>query len=201
MGPAALSADFTRVGASPGRNLLSILGAVVHEGEEAMDGNGAGPSWHIDHLGDHPGAIPQLAQWHHEEWSTLNPSGTVRQRIKALSRHLPRGRIPATYVAVLDGAVVGSASLIERDMASYIEFSPWLAGVYVAPAYRRRGIGSALVRRVAGEAAGFGVSTLYLFTPDREDFYRRLGWEVLERTTYRRHRVAVMVLGLAGRAG
>ncbi|NIP71863.1 MAG: GNAT family N-acetyltransferase [Gammaproteobacteria bacterium] len=165
-----------------------------------MDGDGAGSSWHIDHLGDHPGSIPQLAQWHHEEWSTLNPGGTVKQRIKSLSWHLAQGQIPATYVAVLEGAVVGSASLIERDMAAYIQLSPWLAGVYVAPAYRRRGIGSALVRRVADEAAGFGITTLYLFTPGRERFYRRLGWEVLERTVYRRHRVAVMALGLPGGA-
>ena len=71
--------------------------------------------------------------------------------------------------------MVGSASLIAQDMDTRPELSPWLASVYVAAEHRRQGIGSALVRRVAQEAAALGVETLYLFTPDQEHFYARLG--------------------------
>ena len=77
------------------------------------------------------------------------------------------------------------------------ELSPWLASVYVAADHRRQGIGSALVRRVAEEAASLGVEALYLFTPDQERFYARLGWTVLERCTYRGYPQVVMTLSLA----
>lgn len=153
--------------------------------------------WYIDYLAHHARAISQLACWHHDEWSSLNPQSTVDRRIESLRQHLHTDHIPLTLVAVADDAVIGSASLIEHDLHTHLELSPWLASVYVAPAYRRRGIGSALVRRVVDEAFRFGVTTLYLFTPDRENFYRRLGWQVVEHIIYHGHPVTIMSINAA----
>jgi N-acetylglutamate synthase-like GNAT family acetyltransferase len=72
-----------------------------------------------------------------------------------------------------------------------------LASVYVDERYRRQGIGSALVRHAAHKAAELGVETLYLFTPDRESFYARLGWTILERTPFGGKMQVVMALDLA----
>ena len=69
---------------------------------------------------------------------------------------------------------------------------PWLASVFVPAAHRQRGIGSALVRRAMEEAHSIGVPSLYLFTPDRERLYARIGWSVIERTVYRDLSVVVM---------
>ena len=74
--------------------------------------------------------------------------------------------------------------------------TPWLASVYVEVEHRRQGIGSALVRRVAKEAAALDVKALYLFTPDQEHFYSTLGWTVLEHCTYRGYPQVVMVFRL-----
>jgi N-acetylglutamate synthase-like GNAT family acetyltransferase len=52
------------------------------------------------------------------------------------------------------------------------------------------------VRRVAEEASSLGVKTLYLFTPDQERFYARLGWSAIERCTYRGYAQVVMALPL-----
>jgi hypothetical protein len=38
---------------------------------------------------------------------------------------------------------------------------------------------------------------LYLYTPDKEGFYSRLGWQVVERTSYRGYQQVVMSLPLA----
>ena len=95
-----------------------------------------------------------------------------------------RGRIPETFVALEGDTVVGAASIIEEDMETRKELSPWLAEVYVAPEFRNRGIGTALVRAIMQEAKSIGVRRLYLFTPDKVAFYQHLGWEVLERTEY-----------------
>lgn len=160
---------------------------------------------HIDYLADHPGFIPTLARWHHEQWKHLDPGGSVEQRIAQLQAHLRKRQIPTTFVAVSlsDGPgserdrveVLGSASLIAHDMDTHPELSPWLASVFVAPEQRGQGIGTALVRRVIQEAEALGVAQLYLFTtPDKHGFYARLGWSLIERTRYRGYQQIVMVL-------
>jgi predicted N-acetyltransferase YhbS len=91
--------------------------------------------------------------------------------------------------------ILGSASLIVHDMDTRPDLSPWLASVFVAPEHREQGIGTALVRRVIEEAQTLSVPNLYLFTtPDKRDFYARLGWKLLEHARYRGYQQVVMVL-------
>ena len=104
---------------------------------------------------------------------------------------LAPGFVPTTFVAV-DDDLLGSAAIVACDMETHGELSPWLASVYVRDKYRRRGVGSALVRHVMQAAACNGFDTLYLFTPDRESFYRQLGWSHYERTPYHGETVVVM---------
>jgi N-acetylglutamate synthase-like GNAT family acetyltransferase len=53
---------------------------------------------------------------------------------------------------------------------------------YVAPEYRRRGVGAALIQAVVEKAAALGVETLYLSTVGREEYYASLGWNVIHRS-------------------
>jgi N-acetylglutamate synthase-like GNAT family acetyltransferase len=150
----------------------------------------------IDYLADHPGLIPTLARWHHTQWSYLDVDLTAEQRMARLQDHLERTQIPTTFVAMSGETLVGSASLIAQDMDTRMDLWPWLASVYVAPEHRRQGVGTALVQRVALEAATLEVGEIYLFTPDKEQFYARRGWSVIERTLYRGYWVVVMSLRL-----
>ena len=155
---------------------------------------------HIDTLANHPGTIPTLARWHHKQWKHLNPDDSIEQRIARLQVHLGQEPIPTTFVALssVEGRgvkVVGSASLFPHDMDTHPELTPWLASVFVAPQHRGQGIGTALIRRVIQQARTLGISQLYLFTtPDKEGFYARLGWSLIERTNYRGYPQIVMVL-------
>jgi predicted N-acetyltransferase YhbS len=89
--------------------------------------------------------------------------------------------------------LLGSAMLIAHDMDTRMEWSPWLAGVFVAPDYRQQGIGIELVRRVVQDASALRVRRrLYLYTPGVEQFYSRHGWSVVEPTNYRGADVVVM---------
>lgn len=152
----------------------------------------------IEHLAQHSDAIPTLAAWAYEEWGHLmRPGTTVEDLCASFEGRTQRHRIPQTFVAVADDEVVGTASLVEHDLPTRRDLSPWLAAVYVAPASRRRGVGSALVEAVVEEASTLGIDTLYLFTPDRMSFYSRLGWRVLERTEHHGREVAIMVYELA----
>jgi len=82
--------------------------------------------------------------------------------------------------------------LIHREMDTHPQFTPWLAGVFVVLAHRRRGIGSALTQHAIREAAARGYPTVYLFTPSAQDFFSRLGWSIVEHTRYRNTDVTIM---------
>ncbi len=150
----------------------------------------------IEYLADHPDCLEMLARWHHEEWHRLNPGDTVEKRQTRMGAHLGKRQIPTTFVALDGDALLGSACLLADDMHQHRDLTPWLASVFVALDRRGEGVGSALVRRVVEEARALGVETLYLYTPDRERFYARMGWSVLERTEYMDVQVVIMSLEL-----
>jgi N-acetylglutamate synthase-like GNAT family acetyltransferase len=146
-------------------------------------------------LADAPEYIDTLAKWHHQQWHALNPGQTLEQRIQKMQGYLAGDFIPCTYVAV-DGRLLGSAAIVECDMDSRQDLSPWLASVYVNSPYRRQGVGSSLVRHVVEQAKLHGINRLYLFTPDQVAFYQRLGWQMLEVAEYMHHQVTIMYIDL-----
>lgn len=149
----------------------------------------------IVNLREQPHYLQQIAEWHHQEWAALNPGQGLKQRIEFMQNHLNSAYVPSTYIAINQN-LMGSASVIHHDMESEPELSPWLASVFVVPEYRSHGVGSLLVRHVMQEARKAGISVLYLFTPDQEAFYQKLGWQVMAYEDYRDHRVAVMKVNL-----
>jgi N-acetylglutamate synthase-like GNAT family acetyltransferase len=80
-------------------------------------------------------------------------------------------------------------------MRNRMNLSPWLASVYVPPSHRRRGFGAALCQRTVHEARRLGYERIYLFTPDKADFYNALGWKEIEQAKYRNQKVTVMAFG------
>jgi N-acetylglutamate synthase-like GNAT family acetyltransferase len=144
-----------------------------------------------------PHHIPVLAGWHHGEWSYLNPNWSFEQREKDMRLHLTDDLVPSTFVA-LEDQLLGSAAIIEHDMDTRPDLSPWLASVFVAPEYRCKGVGSKLVMHVMKKAKEAGIPVLYLFTPDKERFYQKLGWQTISNETYRGHLVPVMRVNLIG---
>jgi GNAT superfamily N-acetyltransferase len=139
----------------------------------------------IEYLADRREFITTIARWLHEEWGRLRRNETVHDRVARVELACGHREIPTTFVAVDGDQPIGCASLIEHDMLTRPELSPWLAGVFVPRDHRRRGIGAALVERVAHEARSLGVPRLYLYTPGSGALYLSLGWSVLERTFYR----------------
>jgi predicted N-acetyltransferase YhbS len=146
----------------------------------------------IELLADRPEFIPTLAEWHFREWAYLRPGDSVANRIRLLHDRSNRTELPITFIATAGPELLGSAMLIHHEMDTRPQLTPWLAGVFVAPAHRRRGIGRALAEHVITEAAALGFATVYLFTPSAEHFFSRLGWSIVEHTTYRDTDVAIM---------
>ncbi|SBS29258.1 N-acetylglutamate synthase [Marinomonas spartinae] len=149
-------------------------------------------------LADEPQHIPMLAKWHHDEWGYLNPKGSVEQRIEKMERYLSGGLVPSTFIAKEGQTVLGSAAIIENDMDTHTELTPWLASVFVAPDHRGKGIGSMLIHHILERARLEKYETLYLFTPTKEQFYSRLGWSTNRKEEYRGVSVTIMDIELNG---
>jgi predicted N-acetyltransferase YhbS len=146
----------------------------------------------IEYLSDDMRAIRLVAGWLHAEFGDRGRGSTLETRVQRIRKRAQRQTIPLAFVARENGSIVGSASLVAHDMEARLDLTPWLASVYVLPGYRKRGIGSALCRRVAQETRGLGFGRIYLITYDKEEFYRGLGWKEIQRTEYRRDKVTVM---------
>lgn len=143
-------------------------------------------------LSQAPQHLELMCQWHQVEWSHLNPSGTLEQRIERRREHLGDDPIPSTYIGLIEGELAGSASIVQYDMDTHKELFPWLASVFVKPALRKQGIGQKLVLHVMQQARELGVKELYLFTDKQKEFYKKLGWSVWSEETYRNIDVTIM---------
>jgi predicted N-acetyltransferase YhbS len=104
-----------------------------------------------------------------------------------------RERIPrATFVAVLDGEIIGSVSLHETEAEDRPAYRPYLGALFVKPGYRSRGLGQALVRAVEAHARHLGHAVIYLNAADATTgLYEKLGWQVVERA-YGRKQLNIM---------
>ena len=134
----------------------------------------------ISLLIDHPEFIPQLADWLFAEWGSILGEENPDARIKKLKTHLNRDELPVAWVAHSNAQLLGTASLRVHDLEGREDLTPWLAGVFVGPKFRRQGIGAALCEKVEEAARLRGISTLYLFTLDRQAWYSRLGWTTID---------------------
>lgn len=137
----------------------------------------------------------RLAGWHHIEWGYLYEDGSIDKRVKRLDSHLEDQFIPSTFL-IFDGDLKGSASIVESDMEIFKEFTPWLASVYIEESSRGLGYGSKVVKGVMDKARECGVNKLYLFTPDQERFYEKLGWKIYKQMEYKGKNISIMSVEL-----
>ena len=141
--------------------------------------------------GDSP-HVPIVAQWVHETWGYLHPGRGLETAIAVLREECGAGGVPSVFAALQGDTPGGTASLGADDMSDRRDLTPWLASVFVPPAWRGRGIASRLVQRVEDEAQAHGVAHFYLYTPDQQPLYRRLGWRDIEARDYRGEAVTIM---------
>jgi N-acetylglutamate synthase-like GNAT family acetyltransferase len=147
-------------------------------------------------LSEQPHYLSILAAWHQQEWAHLNPGSSLEKRIEKMQAYLEDGLVPSTFIYQQHGQLAGSAAIVVCDMDTHPEITPWLASVFVAPQFRRQGIGAQLVRHVMLQAKQAGIPALHLFTPDQVAFYQRLGWSIVTKEVYCETAVSLMRVGL-----
>lgn len=155
------------------------------------------PFVRISSISENLDCVPTVAQWHWTEWGHTDPRGSLESWTTGLKERTNPNRIPATYLAFEDNTPIGTAVLVEHDMDTRMDLSPWLAGVYVRPEHRGRGVASALCTHAMREAERFGARVLYLYSGSAVPLYQRLGWQEFGTEFYEGRDVVLMrtVLG------
>jgi GNAT superfamily N-acetyltransferase len=104
----------------------------------------------IASLAEHPDLAATIGRWHWNEWGAAAASGSLHTWTANLRAH-QRDRIPTTCIALDGDTLLGSVSLVEHDMNRHLDWTPWLAGLYVDPPWRGRGVGRLLVEHAVRE--------------------------------------------------
>jgi GNAT superfamily N-acetyltransferase len=146
------------------------------------------PPVRIELLAGNPHLIPAIGEMRYREWgepTTIGQTG-LDGWIEITSREVGRDKLPVTWVAIdQNGDAIGAAGVLPgSDIADRPEFSPSVVGVIVDPRQRRMGVGRRLLAAIEHWAYDHGIGQLYVVTgDDATGFYRKCGWEVVEKTT------------------
>ena len=96
--------------------------------------------------------------------------------------------IPFALVAHDGDTFLGTASVIESDLAERPQLTPWVAAVWVEPQARNRGVGTAMVERATQDCFALGINRAYLCArPRLSRLYEGMGWTIFERKVGSRH--------------
>ena len=150
----------------------------------------------IDYLAEHPDFIPTFSKWFLREWRDFYGDKSWEVVAETFYKRLNRNRIPLSLVAFEDDSPFGTISLLEESISTHKHLTPWLGGLYVCEEQRRHGIGKQLIEAAVGEARKLGIEQLFIGIRRAEDYYMKLGWKFVERTTYHEEEIIIMRLDL-----
>ena len=145
-----------------------------------------------------PESLPRLAEiWYEGLGKIWNPDASIDGCIERYGNHANDKKLPITFVALDNNKPIGMCSLREDDGIG-TNYVPWLGSLVVDPSYQRRGVAKLLIDSVKEKACELGFTQLYLFTLDSKlnDYYNRLGWNIIGTDQYKTHPVTVMVQSL-----
>lgn len=125
-------------------------------------------------ISSEPGLAPVVARWLVQTFFNYPGSYTVEEMTALILA--PSDGPKETFVLFDGSQPVGTAAMIPADLDARPDLTPWLAGLFVEPAFRGRGHAKALVHQVESFASSAAVSVLWLYTLGAEAFYARLGW-------------------------
>ena len=97
----------------------------------------------------------------------------------------------------IDKELAGVIELNRHENIKYPDYQYWLAGLYVHPTYRGRGVSHSLIAELLKHAVRLGVSKLYLECESNHiALYEKHGFSVLHRARHGDTFVTIMFQSL-----
>lgn len=126
-----------------------------------------------------------ITTWIYERWG--EKENYTFEEIKCFMKHsMQKDRLPQTYGLFLDNRIIGMYQFTYEDLDVRPDIYPWLANVYIAKEYRKKGYGKNLllnIKEKAKEKTPF--KEIFLYTK-YTGFYEKFGWTfVSEIDTYK----------------
>ena len=135
---------------------------------------------HIRRLDADEPAFEIVARWRFDAFFAEDGI-TFQESRDALHAWMAGLGYETALLAEVDGQPAGSCLFVRAEIDSKHDLTPWLAALYVAPEFRKRGVASALVRAIEQHARTVGCRELHLYTITAEPLYAKLGWTVRDR--------------------
>ncbi len=142
----------------------------------------------IELLDDHPDALPMLKDLFESEWEPYYGAEGPGDAETDLKNSANRTKLPIALVALVDGDVCGTAALKMESVTSYPDYFPWLAGLLVAPEYRRQGIGEQLIAKIEKLAKQLGYKEIFVGTGEKSGMSEitldKRDWKFIDKSDY-----------------
>lgn len=115
----------------------------------------------------------------HEWWSDTDTS--LLDYRKGIEQIASISGLPAALVAHDKDHYAGSVLLIHSDLDERPEYSPWIAALWVEPAFRRQGVAEALIGSARAKAHEVGFETCFLCANSANSpYYAMRGFQLFE---------------------
>jgi len=124
---------------------------------------------------ERPEVAAQLAEWFTAEWPEYHRGKTLGD-VSSMFRFRD---IQQTFVAEIDGVLVGTAAVRNSWNDAPDIATPWIGGLFVHPDHRGHGVGMALVDAACDHAFAAGHEAVHVAIRDRVESYRGRGWKVV----------------------
>ena len=109
-------------------------------------------------------AIARVRQWFESEWPAYYGPGGPGDAQRDLLDYAQQDALPFGQLAVLDGEPVCFAALKREPFPTHPQLTPWAGAAVVLPAWRRQGIGRALLDGLAVQASVMGFDRIHCAT-------------------------------------
>ena len=114
---------------------------------------------------------------HYNHWVKFNPKMVKENTIYKFTKLYTRDELPFG-IALIDDKdnIVGFCVFKIENLKKYPEIFPWLSDVMIFEKYRGKGYGKVLLQYGEKILKEFGYNTIYVWTDQAPDFYKKLGF-------------------------
>lgn len=129
--------------------------------------------------------IEYIIEKHYEHWKIFDPVAVEDKDflVYKYKEMYTNGENMPFGIALYDENVLrGYCILKKENLKKYPQYSPWISEVMILKEFRGEGYGKILIEEACGILKNKGFGQVYLWTNQVSEFYKKLGFEVIERT-------------------
>ena len=134
----------------------------------------------ITTLFEKPYHYKEVSQMIYQEFVLGTSSKMTLEDVEHFFENTNIDKFPITFIAIIDNECVGTVSVFENDYKERLQYSPWLASLYVKPQYRDKKIGQQLITHLLNYLKTLNYTEVYLKTENASEYYKNRGWELIE---------------------